>query len=151
MSEWITLKQAAELLGRSTARTRQYLHDGEFGEFGEGWRRNEMGHIEVKRAAVEAYQPTGISRSRAGVRASTKLRHLRATIKLVDSMVPESDARRVCRKVLDAVLEAVEDQQKREEAGIQDKPAPEAAPTQTVATAPDEIEDEDFEAGILNL
>lgn len=103
---YVTLGQAAKAINRSTARTRQYLHDGVLGVQGEGWDRDEMGRIQIATVALAKFTPPAHGNMRAkGINPRTHLRHLKATRKLVQEMLPESDTRRVALACLVSVME----------------------------------------------
>ena len=98
---FVTLKEAAEMIGRSTARTRQYAHDNKL-----VWKRDEMGHIMVEVASLQAFSPPERGNARAaGVNPNTHLRHARAALKLVTKMVPEGPAKTTTLAVLSAIVQ----------------------------------------------
>lgn len=102
---FVTLKEAAILIGRSSARTRQYVHDEKLGIQGEGWIRDEWGHILVSEASCASFVPPARGNARAtGVKASTQLRHAKATRKLILERFEESDARAITLKVVNDLI-----------------------------------------------
>ena len=126
---FVTLRQAAQKIGRSTARTRQYVHDGKL-----EWKRNEMGQLLVSEASLAAFSPPERGDARAsGVSSGTQLRHARAAKKLVNELIVEGPAKATAIQILNAVI-----------ASLSEKAATEATADPDAA---EEIEDaEDDEA-----
>lgn len=154
--KFVPLKQAASMLSRSVARTRQYVRDGAFGKSGEGWTRDEMGHIQVSLAAVKSYSPPASGNARAsGVKSSTTLRHVRQTSRWIEKHVKESDNRRITLGMLNSIVSKLEDMAKAEASAVEDAaPAPaEDEPEEIEITDvdEDEEEDEDVEEMVLDL
>ena len=102
---YVPLKAAALLIGRSTARTRQYVHDGKLGAKGEGWVRDEWGHILISEAVCASFVPPVRGNARAaGVKVSTHLRHAKATRKLLLERFQEGDARGTAIRVVNDLI-----------------------------------------------
>ena len=97
---FVILRQAAIKIGRSTARTRQYVHAGQI-----AWKRDEMGHLLIDEASLAKFVPPERGEARAsGVSSGTQLRHARATKKLVQDMIQEGPAKSTALGVLNAVI-----------------------------------------------
>ena len=147
-TEFVSLKVAAAKLNRSTARTRQYKNDGKFGEQGVGWRRNELGHIEISVNALAAFTPPTRGDARAsGIQSATTLRHFRASRTWIMKHMEESDRRRVWLEVTDKVIGVLEGKvaaEKAETAGL--TPA-----TPPVVEEPVPESEEDFSDMVLDL
>ncbi len=102
---YVPLKKAALLIGRSTARTRQYIHKGKLGAKGEGWVRDEWGHLLVAVETCESFVPPLRGNARAaGVKASTHLRHAKATRRLILERFNEGDARGMAVRVINDLI-----------------------------------------------
>ena len=150
MSEFVLLKAAAAQLNRSTARTRQYITNGSFGEEGTGWRRNPMGHLEISVDALAAFTPPTRGDARAGgIQSATTLRHFRASKTWVLKHVQESDVRRVWLELTDKAIAVLATKAAAEKAAAKDlSPAtpPEVEEDTRVAEA-----EEDFSDMVLDL
>ena len=97
---YVTLRQAATKIGRSTARTRQYVHAGQI-----AWVRDEMGHLLLEEASLAKFVPPERGEARAaGVSSGTQLRHARATKKLVQDMIAVGPAQATTIQVLNAII-----------------------------------------------
>lgn len=147
-TEWILLKEAAARMNRSVARVRQYVKEGKLGEQGEGWTRDEFGHIKLSAAVVAAFVPPARGNARAtGIKASTTLRHFRAAQAWLEKHMRESDRRRIWVEVTAAAI-----------ATLSSKAAVEQESSENVAvpSAPEALEEaeageEDFGELMLDL
>lgn len=127
---FLTLRQAAAKIGRSTARTRQYVHAGQI-----AWKRDEMGHLLIEEASLAKFVPPERGEARAsGVSSGTQLRHARATKKLVSDMIQEGPAKATTTQVLNAII-----------ASLTEKAAAEAKADPAAAADLADAEDDDNE------
>lgn len=129
---FVTLRQAAAKIGRSTARTRQYVHAGQI-----AWKRDEMGHLLIEEASLAKFVPPERGEARAsGVSSGTQLRHARATKKLVTDMISDGPAKATAVGVLNAII-----------ASLTEKAAAEAKADPEAAAELADAEDDDNEPG----
>ena len=94
------LAVAAKKIGRSTARTRQYVTSGMI-----PFRRDEFGRIYVKEEDLEKFVPPDRSRRSGGaeVKVGTRLRHAKATRAIVEQLEKSPDTV-VALKVLEGLI-----------------------------------------------
>lgn len=149
MEGYVTLKDAAKIIGRSTARTRQYVQSGQL-----EWVRDEMGHIHVSELSLKEFTPPERGEARArGVNPATQLRHVKAARKLVKELVGDGPAKdatvQVLNKLAGALAEKVseaeaanaenDDEDTEDTVVIED--APEAASVEMAAEQPANLDD----------
>ena len=116
---FISLKKAAEMIGRSVARCRQYRKEGKFGAQGVGWQRDEFGHILISEEAVKAFVPPERGNARAaGIQSATTLRHFRAAKTWILAHIKESDRRLIWLEITNAVIAKLADLAVAEKAAL---------------------------------
>lgn len=100
MEGYVKLATAAKKIGRSTARTRQYVTSGMI-----PFKRDEFGRIYVKEEDLEAFVPPDRSRRSGGaeVKVSTRLRHAKATRSMLEQLEKSPDTV-VALKVLEGLI-----------------------------------------------
>ena len=135
---FVPLKAAATKIGRSVARTRQFVGMGKFGLEGTGWIRNQMGNIEIAEGPLATFTAPERGNARAaGIKGTTSLRHVRVAIKLVTDNFKESDKRRIALEVLNVLVTSLVNKAKTAEVAVK------ADPANTPSAAVEETDDED--------
>ena len=97
---YMKLATAAKKIGRSTARTRQYVTSGMI-----PFKRDEFGRIWIKDGDLDAFVPPDRSRRSGGteVKVGTRLRHAKATRSMLEQLEKSPDTV-IALKVLEGLI-----------------------------------------------